>query len=76
MSEVSREGASRGRVADRLFTADEVGVIVAWFGGDDNRWYAHVKADSDVVNLGMAPSASLHEKGRQDGIREAMERLP
>jgi hypothetical protein len=46
----------RGKVADRLFTAEEVALIVAWFGGDADRWRQHVEADSEVVNVGQAPA--------------------
>lgn len=36
-----------------MYTAEEVGLIVGWFGGDDARWRAHVAADArEVVNVG------------------------
>jgi hypothetical protein len=38
----------------RVFTADEVAIIVAWFGGDADRFQMHVDADDhEVLNVGM-----------------------
>jgi hypothetical protein len=43
-------------LAERVYTADDVRIIVAWFGGDAARWIAHVDADArDVVNVGAPP---------------------
>jgi hypothetical protein len=38
----------------RVFTADEVALIVAWFGGREERFRAHIEADErDVLNVGV-----------------------
>jgi hypothetical protein len=55
----------RGKVAERLFTADEVALIVGWFGGNPDRWRQHVEADSEVVNVGHASY-----RGAVEALRE------
>jgi hypothetical protein len=54
MPPLSDRSSGRVPVADRLYTAEEVGIIVAWFSGREDRWQQHVKDDSDVVNVGRS----------------------
>lgn len=50
-------------LSERVYTADEVRDLIAWFGGRDERWIAHVQHDArEVINVGRADATAERDR--------------